>query len=97
MRCIRVENSRPFKNRLLRRFSLKAIKNKREDDFLDINVGDKIVMRKKHPCGCDVFKVSRIGMDFKIVCIKCGHEIMLPRKSVEKSIKKIVTENGEIN
>ncbi len=61
---------------------------------MDINVGDIIQMKKNHPCGSNVFTVKRIGMDFKIVCNGCGHEVMLPRKTVEKSIKKILTSNG---
>ena len=58
---------------------------------LDINIGDRILMKKKHPCGSSIFKVVRIGMDFKIVCEGCNHEIMLPRKTVEKGIKKILS------
>lgn len=64
---------------------------------LQINVGDIIQMKKKHPCGSNIFTVKRIGMDFKICCNGCGHEVMLPRKSVEKSIKKIINFNGENN
>jgi len=62
---------------------------------MNINVGDVIQMKKNHPCGSNVFTVKRIGMDFKIACNGCGHEVMLPRKTVEKSIKKILTSNGE--
>lgn len=61
---------------------------------MDINLNDRIQMKKKHPCGCDTFTVLRIGMDFKIRCDGCGHEIMLPRKTVEKGIKKFVL-NGD--
>ena len=61
---------------------------------MDINVGDVIQMKKNHPCGCNIFTVRRVGMDFKICCNGCGHEVMLPRKTVEKSIKKIIS-NGE--
>ena len=57
---------------------------------MDISVGDKIEMKKQHPCGCKIFNVLRIGMDFKIECENCGHQIMLPRGKVEKSIKKII-------
>lgn len=57
---------------------------------MDISVGDKIVMKKQHPCGSYEFVVTRIGMDFKIRCSGCGHEIMLPRKKCEKSIKKVL-------
>ncbi len=62
---------------------------------MDINVGDIVVMKKSHPCKNNEFTVSRIGMDFKLICNKCGHEIMLPRKAAEKNIKKIITKNGE--
>ncbi len=62
---------------------------------MDISVGDKLVMKKKHPCGNDIFTVRRVGMDFKLCCDNCGHEIMIPRKSAEKSLKKIIKNCGE--
>ncbi len=58
---------------------------------LDVKLGDRLIMKKAHPCGCNTFKVLRIGMDFKIQCENCGHEIMLPRSKCEKNIKKIET------
>ena len=64
-------------------------------DFVDISIGDKIIMKKKHPCGNDIFLVTRIGMDFKLVCEACGHEIMLPRSKAEKALKKIIKVSGE--
>ncbi len=57
---------------------------------MDVRVGDTLVMKKSHPCGCDRFIVTRVGMDFKIKCEKCEHEIMSPRKKIEKNIKKII-------
>ena len=57
---------------------------------MDIAVGDKVLMKKKHPCGCSEFTVTRIGMDFKIKCRECGAEIMMPRSKCEKSIKKVI-------
>ena len=62
-----------------------------------INVGDIVKMKKQHPCGSDVFKITRIGMDFKLVCSRCGREVMLPRKAAEKSVKKIISSSGEEN
>ena len=59
---------------------------------MDIKVGDKIIMKKPHPCGDNRFTVLRIGMDFKLRCIGCGHEIMAPRSKIEKRIKSIITE-----
>ena len=57
---------------------------------MDVRVGDKLVMKKNHPCGCNTFDVLRSGMDFKIKCQGCGHEIMLPRVKIERNIKKVL-------
>lgn len=62
---------------------------------MDINIGDKIIMKKKHPCGNDVFTITRIGMDFRIRCDNCGREIMISRVKAEKGLKKIIKANGE--
>ena len=59
---------------------------------MDIRVNDKIQMKKKHPCGAQTFTVLRVGMDFKIRCMECGHEIMAPRQKIEKNIKRIERE-----
>ena len=60
---------------------------------LDVKVNDIIVMKKPHPCGCNEFLVTRIGMDFKIKCTKCSHEVMVARKKIEKNIKQIKRED----
>lgn len=57
---------------------------------MDISVGDKLIMKKKHPCGGNTFSVLRSGMDFKLKCDGCGHEFMLPRNKAEKNIKQII-------
>ena len=67
-----------------------------EGKYMQINIGDIVKMKKKHPCGSDTFRISRIGMDFKRVCTGFGREGMIPRKSAEKAIKKIL-DNGENN
>lgn len=56
---------------------------------MDIKVNDILLMKKPHPCGEKRFKVLRIGMDFKVRCTGCGREVMVPRKKIEKNIKKI--------
>lgn len=64
-------------------------------EILDINIGDKLLMKKKHPCGNDIFTVTRIGMDFRLRCDGCGHEVMIPRVKAEKQLKKIIKATGE--
>ncbi len=65
------------------------------EDSMDIKVGDKLLMKKKHPCGTDTFTVLRVGMDFRLRCDGCGREVMVPRVKAEKSLKRIITANGE--
>ena len=57
---------------------------------MDVQVGDKLQMKKNHPCGSREFLVLRVGMDFKLRCTGCGREVMVPRRRIEKNIKKIV-------
>lgn len=63
---------------------------------MDIRVNDELLMKKPHPCGCCRFLVLRIGMDFKLRCIKCAHEVMIPRKKAEKNIKAVFREGERL-
>ncbi len=56
---------------------------------MDVKAGDVLLMKKQHPCGGNRWQVLRIGADFKLKCLGCSHEIMVPRSKIEKSIKKI--------
>lgn len=53
------------------------------------DVGDVIRMKKPHPCGSHEWEVLRVGADFRLKCVGCGHQIMVPRRLVEKNTKEI--------
>lgn len=57
---------------------------------MDVRVGDTLKMKKPHPCGCFEWKVLRSGMDFRLRCLGCGHEVLLPRARAEKGIRQIL-------
>lgn len=57
---------------------------------MDICVGDTLELKKTHPCGSKRWQVLRVGMDFKLKCEGCGHQLMIPRSKAEKSIKQIL-------
>lgn len=57
---------------------------------MDVRVGDVLELKKTHPCGSRQWQVLRVGMDFKLKCLGCGHELMIPRSKAEKSIKKLL-------
>jgi hypothetical protein len=54
---------------------------------MDFELGTIIKMKKPHPCGTNEWEILRIGMDFRLKCRGCGHQIMLPRKQVEKNFR----------
>lgn len=56
----------------------------------EYSLDDIVVMKKPHPCGTNEFKITRVGADIKIKCIKCGRTIMLPRIEFNKKLKKVV-------
>jgi len=63
-----------------------------QQGYMNVNVGDKLIMKKPHPCGNKEFEVLRVGVDFKIRCTACGREVMVPRSKIEKNIKSIIQE-----
>ena len=56
---------------------------------MDIRVNDILTMKKVHPCGEKRWLVLRTGMDFKLRCLGCGHEVMGPRSKFERNIKAV--------
>ena len=60
---------------------------------MDVRLQDILVMKKPHPCGSDRWLVLRTGMDFRLRCCGCGHEVLLPRSKAEKNIRKILRED----
>ena len=57
---------------------------------MDIKLNDILVMKKAHPCGDKQWKVLRVGADFRLKCLGCGHEIMVPRLKAEKNIRNVI-------
>lgn len=52
---------------------------------MDIRVNDILTMKKPHPCGEKRWLVLRTGADFRLRCMGCGHELMIPRFKAEKT------------
>lgn len=59
--------------------------------MLALKLNQRVELKKPHPCGSTQWEILRVGMDIKLRCLGCGHELMLPRSKAEKSIRKIVT------
>ena len=62
---------------------------------LDLRIGDRLRLRKPHPCGSHEWTVVRLGADIGMVCSGCAHRIMLDRLEVERRFTGFV-ERGPV-
>lgn len=62
---------------------------------MDLKLHDKLELKRQHPCGSKTWEVLRVGMDIKLRCLGCGHEVMVTRRKVEKAIRRVISEEGE--
>jgi hypothetical protein len=58
--------------------------------YADLGMGDRVRLRKPHPCGGYEWLVVRLGADIGLKCLTCGRRVLLSRSEVEKRIKVIV-------
>ena len=59
--------------------------------IIKFSVGDTLVMKKKHPCSSDTFKILRVGSDIRIICTLCKRDLTVERRKLEKMIKAVYT------
>ncbi len=64
---------------------------------MDVRLQDILELKKPHPCGGRQWTVLRVGMDFRLRCTVCGHEVMVPRAKIEKSIRCILRGGEKID
>ena len=72
----------------------RKIRRKRNGRLL-YEVGDIVTLKKVHPCGSKEWEILRVGADFRLKCTGCGHQIMVPRRMVEKNTRNL-TKKGKI-
>jgi hypothetical protein len=58
---------------------------------LELFMGDIVQLRKAHPCGSDQWRIVRLGADIGLRCLGCERKVLLPRRDLEKRLKKFVS------
>ena len=58
-------------------------------------LGDRLVLKKGHPCGTDDWEVVKLGADIKLKCTGCGRLVFIPRIELNKKIKKIIEKESQ--
>ncbi len=56
----------------------------------DFKLNDKVIMKKQHACGTNLWTITRDGVDIKIKCANCGREVMLDRLEFMRKLKKVI-------
>lgn len=62
--------------------------------MLALKLNQRVELKKPHPCGSREWVILRVGMDIRLRCAGCGHEVLLPRSKVEPMIKKFLSEEA---
>ncbi|ABR46273.1 protein of unknown function DUF951 [Alkaliphilus metalliredigens QYMF] len=62
---------------------------------IKLEVGDRVELKKQHPCGSKAFEIMRTGADFRVKCLGCEKQIWLVRSELERRIRKITPKNEE--
>ncbi|OLB29382.1 MAG: DUF951 domain-containing protein [Chloroflexi bacterium] len=57
---------------------------------MHLEIGDRLRLRKPHPCGNYDWVVVRLGADIGLSCEKCGRRVLLPRSEVERRTKQVL-------
>jgi hypothetical protein len=58
---------------------------------MEINTGDVVRLKKKHPCGSYDWKVNRAGAVIGITCLQCQRHVLLERAVFEKRVKEFIS------
>ena len=61
----------------------------------DFRIGDRLRLRKPHPCGGFEWQVYRLGADIGVRCLTCNRHVFLERRVLERRVKKML-ERGEV-
>jgi hypothetical protein len=66
-------------------------------EIVDFRIGDRVRLRKQHPCGGFEWDVVRLGADIGLRCTTCGRRVLLPRSTVERRMKTFVKRGPEVS
>lgn len=62
----------------------------------EVMLGDRVRLRKPHPCGGDTWQVTRIGSDIRLRCLTCGRVILLRWEQFRRRLRTVLPrEEGE--
>lgn len=64
-------------------------------ELYQFKAGEKLRLKKQHPCGGFDWQVIRAGAEISIKCLGCGRQMSIPRRQLEKSVKAIIEDTAD--
>jgi hypothetical protein len=58
----------------------------------DLQLNDRLRLKKPHPCGSYEWTVVRLGADIGLECLGCKHRVLLERRDLAKRLKANLTQ-----
>jgi hypothetical protein len=63
---------------------------------VQFRIGDRLELRRRHPCGGVSWEVDRLGADIGLRCATCGRHILLERRAVERRLVDFTARGPEV-
>jgi hypothetical protein len=63
--------------------------------IIPLRAGDRLRLKKPHPCGGSVFSVLRVGSEVRVRCETCNRDMAVDRIKLEKAIRQIIKAEDE--
>lgn len=62
---------------------------------IGFRIGDRLELRRPHPCGGTTWDVDRLGADIGLRCTTCARHVLLERRNVERRLADLVVRGPE--
>jgi len=56
----------------------------------DLQLNDRLRLRKPHPCGSYEWTVVRLGADIGLECAVCKRRVLLTRRELSRRLKAVL-------
>jgi hypothetical protein len=64
--------------------------------LLDLELNDRVRLRKPHPCGSYEWIVTRLGADIGLECQGCKRRVLLTRRELSRRMKSVLSKETQV-
>ncbi|TYC48998.1 DUF951 domain-containing protein [Weissella muntiaci] len=65
--------------------------------MIEYDLHDIVMMKKPHACGANEWEIKRMGMEIRLECQGCGHQVTMLRNDFNKRLKKVLRKADQEN